>query len=93
MEGKHVDALHAEDENLCGFGGGKDEKHREKEGNPAERQTAFVCKDVETELVYEEGHPAHIEEQDETVHAQKAAFRFILHDARKGHIAYIGSAP
>ena len=92
VESKHVDALHAEDEDLCGFGGGKDEKHREKEGNPAERQTALVGEDVETELVYEEGHPAHIDELDETVHAKKAAFRLVIHDARKGHIAYIGPA-
>ena len=92
MESKHVDALHAEDENLCDFGDGKDEKHREKEGNPAERKTALVSEDIEAELVYEEGHPAHIEEQYETVRVKKAAFRLGVHDARKGHVAYIGSA-
>lgn len=92
MESKHVDALHAEDENLCGFGDGKDEKHREKEGNPAERKTALVSEDIEAELVYEEGHPAHIEEQYETVRVKKAAFHLGVHDACKGHVAYIGSA-
>ena len=33
-----------------------------------ERKTALVSEDIEAELVYEKGHPAHIEEQDETVH-------------------------
>lgn len=92
MESKLVDALHAQDEYLCGFSGGEDKKHREKEGDPAECKTALVCEDVESELVYEEGHPAHIDEQDETVRVKKAAFRLVIHDARKGHIAYIGSA-
>ena len=92
VEGKHVDALHAKDEDLRGFSVGKDEKHREEEGDPAEGKTALVCEDVEAELVYEEGHPAHIEEQDETVRVKKAAFRLGVHDARKGRIAYIGSA-
>lgn len=35
---------------------------------------------------------AHIDEQDETVRVKKAAFRLVVHDARKGRIAYIGSA-
>ena len=92
MESKLVDALHAQDEYLCGFSVGEDKKHREKEGDPAECKTALIREDIEAELVYEEGHPAHIDEQDETVRVKKAAFRLVIHDARKGHIAYIGSA-
>lgn len=92
MEGKHVDALHAQDEELRGSGGGEDKKHREKEGHPAERKTALKYEEIEAELVEEEDLPAHIDEQDETVRVKKAAFRLVVHDARKGRIAYIGSA-
>ena len=92
MESKLVDALHAQDEYLCGFSGGEDKKHREKEGDPAECKTALIREDIEAELVYQEGLPAHIDEQDETVRVKKAAFRLVVHDARKGRIAYIGSA-
>ena len=92
MESKLVDALHAQDEYLCGFSGGEDKKHREKEGDPAECKTALIREDIEAELVYQEGLPAHIDEQDKTVRVKKAVLRPSVHDARKGRIAYIGSA-
>lgn len=92
MESKLVDALHAQDEYLCGFSGWEDKKHREKEGDPAECKTALIREDIEAELVYQEGLPAHIDEQDKTVRVKKAVLRPSVHDARKGHIAYIGTA-
>lgn len=51
MEGKHVDALHAQDEELRGFGGWEDKKHLEKEGHPAERKTALKYEEIGAELV------------------------------------------
>lgn len=57
-----------------------------------ERKTTLKYEEIEAELVEEEDLPAHIDEQDETVRVKKAVFRLVVHDARKGRIAYIGSA-
>lgn len=43
VEGKHVDALHAQDEYLCGFSGGEDKSIERKKGiQPSARQHLYV---------------------------------------------------